>query len=104
MKSSDLFIIFLFPSICLGHEPHQLVRDHPGSAVCLVHHAVLRPRDGPPGAGPDAGVRDGRAAADAQPVSAVPGRADRVRSPHTPVLKIRRPHTHLLQVCITGPW
>lgn len=92
----------------LGHEPHQLVRHHSRPAVRLVHHAVLRPRDGPAGARPHARLRDGRSPTDAQCLPAVPGRQHGGCASHQALLQIRRQDTHLLQVWnrlkISGVW
>jgi len=68
-----------------GHEPHQLVRDNPRAAVCLVCGAVLRAGVGSACAGPDEGVLDVWGPPHAQPVPAVPGRPDRGRPPHPPL-------------------
>ena len=56
-----------------GHEPHELVRNHPRAAVRVLHRAVLRTGARPAGARTAESQRDGRTASDAQRLPHLPG-------------------------------
>lgn len=90
----------LLPCVFLGYESYQLLWNHKGTPVCLIHCTVLWSCYGPAGAGSAPCQWDGWTTTDAQWLPQFPRHFHRVCSSNQTVLPLHRSHPHLLQVDI----